>query len=144
MNGKMIYKMRYCDGITPYILPFEINKKLLYLDLLGSDKIGYALSVKNENTNFHRILAGLLDMHLFYIKQNNTQMCSYINSWSFYHIFRNRFIKVIVEQTFFYTIYFIYYLKRFIPEELYDNIIFKILSKIIKELYILFVEKYCF
>ena len=143
-NGNMVYKNRYCDGINPYIFPFETNRKTLYLDLFGSDKIKYMMSVKNEKNNFHRILSGLLDIHLFYIKQNSTQMCSYVNQWSLYQTFHNRILKWIIERIIFYVVYIAFYLKQYIPSELYNDIIFKILSKIIKELYIVFIDYYCF
>jgi hypothetical protein len=144
VNGNMVRNNKFFDGINPYILPVEPNRKNLYLDLFGSDKINYLLSVKNEKTNFHRILAGLLDIHLFYIKQNSTQMCSYINNWSLYQTFNNRILKWIVERSIYYTIYAVYYLKQYIPTELYEHIIFKIISKIITELYTVFIDYYCF
>ena len=142
-NGNMLYKNRYCDGVNPYIFPFENNRKTLYLDLFGSDKIKYIMSVKNEKNNFHRILSGLLDIHLFYIKQNSTQMCSYINKWSLYKTFHNRILKWFIERTIFYVVYIAFYLKQYIPSELCEHIIFKIFSKIIKELYIIFIDYYC-
>jgi len=143
-NGNMVYKKRYCDGVNPYIFPSESNKKTLYLDLFGSDKIYYVLSVKNEKNNFHRILAGLLDIHLFYIKQNSTQMCSYVNQWSLYQIFHNRVLKWIIERAIFYFVYIAFYLKQCTPSELCEHIIFKIVSKIIKELYIVLIDYCCF
>jgi hypothetical protein len=144
VNGNMVRNNKFFDGVNPYILPVEANKKNLYLDLFGSDKINYLLSVKNEKTNFHRILAGLLDIHLFYIKQNTTQMCSYVNNWSLYQTFNNRILKWVIERSIYYTIYIAYYLKQYIPTELYEHIIFKIISKIITELYTVFIDYYCF
>lgn len=144
VNGDIVYKNRFCDGMTPYIFPWESGKKILYLDLFGTDKVCYVLSVKNEKTNFHRILAGLLDVHLFYIKQcNSTQMCSYINKWSLLQLFYYKIVKMCAEKTFFYTVYFIFYLKQVVPDEIYENIIFKILTKIIKSAYIALVDYYC-
>jgi len=144
VNGNMVRNNKYFDGVNPFIFPIEPKRKTLYLDLFGSDKINYLLSVKNEKTNFHRILAGLLDIHLFYIKQNGTQMCSYINQWSFYQTFHNRILKYCVERAIYYLVYIIYYIKKYIPSELYEHIIFKIMSKIIKELYMVFIDNYCF
>lgn len=144
VNGNMVRNNKFFDGINPYILPVESNRKNLYLDLFGSDKINYLLSVKNEKTNFHRILSGLLDIHLFYIKQNNTQMCSYINNWSLYQTFHNRILKYFIEKVAFYSLYIVYHLKQYIPTELYEHIIFKIISKIIMELYVVFIDYYCF
>ena len=143
-NGNIVYKNRFCDGINPHILPEEPTRKILYLDLFGSDKINYLLSVKNEKTNFHSILAGLLDIHLFYIKQNGTQMCSYTNQWSIMQLFRNRVLKVCIEKVIFYVVYFTYYLKHYIPSGFCEHIIFKIISKIIKDLYVVLIENYCF
>jgi hypothetical protein len=142
-NGSVVYKKRYFDGVNPYILPLEPNKKTLYIDLLGSDKLNYLMSVKNEKTNFHRILSGLLDIHLFFIKGHDTQMCSYINHWSLYNTVRNRVLKMIIEKLIFYLVYVVFVLKKFIPMELYESIIFKIVSKIIKELYVVLVDSCC-
>lgn len=143
-DGNVVYKNRYYDGVNPFIFPPETSKKILYLDLFGSDKIHYMLSVKNEKNNFHRILAGLLDIHLFYIKQNSTQMCSYVNQWSLYQTFHNRVLKYCVEIAMFYTVIVAFYLTQYIPSELCEHIIFKIVSKIIKELYIVVIDYYCF
>jgi predicted acylesterase/phospholipase RssA len=68
IDGEMLYENKYIDGLNPYIFPAEPNKKILFLDLFGYDKIGNLLNVKNEKTNYHRILSGLLDRHNFYIK----------------------------------------------------------------------------
>jgi hypothetical protein len=144
VNGNAVHNNCFFDGVNPYILPAEPNKKTLYLDLVGSDKIKYLLSVKNEKTNFHRVLSGLLDIHLFYIKQCSTQMCSYVNNWSLYQIFHNRILKYCVERVIYYTVCIVIYLKKSIPNELCENIIFKIISKIIMELYIVFIDYCCF
>jgi len=144
INGSAVCNNKFFDGVNPYILPTETNRKTLYLDLFSTDKIGHLLSVKNEKTNFHRVLAGLLEIHLFYIKQNSTQMCSYVNNWSFYQTFHNRVLKWMIERAIYYTVYMVYYLKQYIPNELYEHIIFKIISKIIMELYVVFIDYYCF
>ena len=142
IDGSAIYKNKYCDGFNPYILPICPNKKILYLDLYGADKINFLFSVKNEKTNFHRILAGVLDIHLFFIKKSNTQMCSYVNSWSITHIIHNRICKVAVEKALFYAVYFYWSIKHYIPDKIYDSIICKIVAKIIHEIYIILIENY--
>ena len=63
IDGNILYENKYMDGITPYIFSREPNKKILYLDLYGYDKIGNLFNVKNEKTNFHSILSGLLYIH---------------------------------------------------------------------------------
>ena len=53
-------------------------------------------NVKNEKTNFHRILSGLLDIHAFFIKGSNTSMCSYVNDWNYgLQTFNNLKFKII-------------------------------------------------
>lgn len=83
IDGNMLHENKYIDGINPFIFDKEPHKKILYLDLFGYDKIGNLLNVKNEKSNFHRILSGLLDVHSFFIKESNTQMCSYVNDWNY-------------------------------------------------------------
>jgi len=82
-----LYKGRYIDGLYPYIFqPICKNetKKILYVNVHAFDKCCDMFSIKNEKTNSHRIFGGILDFHLFIIKQKKTNMCSYINDWSSY------------------------------------------------------------
>lgn len=151
-TGEILDKNKYMDGFTPYIFPCVTHKKCLYLDLFGSDKIKYIYSVTNEKTNFHRILSGLLDIHLFFIKQTNTQMCSYVEDWSYSHMFYNK-IKTHIFEYIIYCIARIYYLvKKYLSGYMTrscinESIIFKIISniilKFIKDVYVILLEKYC-
>ena len=115
IDGNLTRKCKYIDGISPYIFPFSINRKILYLDLYGFDKLFYSFTIKNEKTNIHRILAGLLDIHLFFIKQQNTQLCIYIDNASIIYYIRN-FIKYIIEICFVYFISFIVFIKKCFPK----------------------------
>ena len=142
IDGNILYENKYMDGITPYIFSKEPNKKILYLDLYGYDKIGNLLNVKNEKTNFHRILSGLLDIHSFYIKQSSTQMCSYVNDWNLSHNGFN-YCKFLVEKCCIYFTYFLVLIKDKIPEDCRHNILYKILSKISQDIFIIILENYC-
>jgi hypothetical protein len=142
IDGNILYENKYIDGITPFIFTKEPNKKILYLDLYGYDKIGNLFNVKNEKTNFHRILSGLLDIHSFYIKQSSTQMCSYVNDWNLSNIGFNC-CKIFVEKCCIYFTYFLVFIKDKIPEEFKDNILYKILSKISQDIFIIILENYC-
>lgn len=142
IDGEILYENKCIDGINPYIFDKENNKKILYLDLFGYDKIGNLLNVKNEKTNYHRILSGLLDIHSFYIKQSNTQMCSYVNDWSINNITFN-YIKIIIEKFCIYFTYFLIYIKTKIPQEFENTFIHKISSKIIQDIFIIVLETYC-
>jgi len=142
IDGEILYENKYIDGINPYIFIKENDKKILYLDLYGYDKIGNLLNVKNEKTNYHRILSGMLDIHSFFIKQSNTQMCSYVNDWSINNkLFNNT--KLVIEKFCIYVIYFVIYIKNVIPPEFEQTIIYKLLSKITQDIFIIMLETYC-
>ena len=118
------------------------DRKILHLDLFGYDKIKYLINIKNEKTNFHRVLSGLLDIHNFFIKQTNTDMCSYVNEWSLFsksHIF----LKKIVEKFCVYFVYSLVLLQRYIPDNIKDYVLYKILSKIKYETYVILLQSYC-
>ena len=144
IDGNFLYDNKYIDGMNPYIFNNESGKKILYLDLYGYDKIGNLLNVKNEKTNFHRILSGLLDIHNFYIKQSNTQMCSYVNDWSVNNKTFN-YIKVLFEKLIMNFIYLGIYFKTIMPlgYDFENTIIYKIISKITHDIFIILLETYC-
>jgi hypothetical protein len=142
IDGTALHENKYLDGISPYIFKTERNKKILYLDLFGFDKIGNLLNVKNEKTNFHRVLAGLLDIHSFYIKQSSTYMCSYVNDWSVTsHM--GFYIKIICEKIFVYFAYFLIYIKKNMPYEIENGVLCKLLTKIVQEVIIVLLDTYC-
>ena len=123
IDKNYMYKERYIDGIFPYILPREKGKRILYLDLLGYDKITHIISVKNEKTNFHRVLSGMLDIHLFYIKQQPTFMCSYVDEWSFIRQVYHFIIKKIVELLLFHIMYLFYLVYNYeVTREILENL----------------------
>jgi len=141
IDGNVLYENKCIDGITPFIFT-ERERKILYLDLFGSDKVGNLLNVKNEKTNYHRILSGLLDIHSFFIKQSNTPMCSYVNNWTYYNICFN-YTKTIIEKICIYLIHVMIYIKTNISDEFKETVIYKILSKISYDIFIIILENYC-
>lgn len=146
IDGNILNKGKYVDGFNPYIFDLESNKtsnkKILHLDLYGYDKVGYLLNVKNEKTNYHRILSGLLDIHSFFIKGCSTPMCSYINNWTISDTCFNK-LKGLVEKIFIYIIYFSVIMKKHVSTQFKDNILYKLLSKISQDVFIIMLEKYC-
>jgi hypothetical protein len=142
IDGNILNKSKYIDGVNPYVFNKEINKKILHLDLYGYDKVGYLLNVKNEKTNYHRILSGLLDIHSFFIKGCNTSMCSYVNNWSIYDICFNKF-KSFVEGIVIYIVYVLVILKNITPQEIQCSILYKLISKISYDIFIIILENYC-
>jgi hypothetical protein len=142
IDGNILYQNKYIDGIIPFIFKYESNKKILHMDLFGYDKITNIINVKNEKTNYHRILSGLLDVHSFYIKQTNTQMCSYVNDWNIYNKGCN-YIKILIEKFMLYFIYIIVLINKKMSTDLKDSIFYKVASKIIYDIFLLILESRC-
>ena len=142
IDGNILYENKYIDGINPFIFNKEPNKKILYLDLFGYDKIGNLLNVKNEKSNFHRILSGLLDIHSFFIKESNTQMCSYVNNWGVTNISFN-YLKIHIERIFIYITYLFIYIEKNIPEEFKNTVLSKLFTKVSYDVFIIILENYC-
>ena len=142
VNGNLLFENKYMDGVNPYIFKIKNDRQILHLDLFGYDKIKYLINIKNEKTNFHRILSGLLDIHNFFIKQTNTDMCSYVNDWSLFNKSRI-LIKTAVEKFFVYFIYSIILIRKYIPVNIKDYLLYKILTKITYETYVILLQYYC-
>jgi len=142
IDGNCLYENKYIDGINPYIFNKEPNKKILYLDLFGYDKIGNLINIKNEKSNFHRILSGLLDIHSFFIKKSSTQMCSFVNDWYFINIGFN-YVKFLIEKICIYATYILIFIKKNITNEQKNSFLFKIFSKIFQDMFVLILETYC-
>jgi hypothetical protein len=141
IDGNLLYENKYIDGIVPFMFE-ERKNKILYLDLYGIDKVGYLFNVKNEKTNFHRVLSGLLDIHGFYIKQCNTSMCSYVNDWNYGNIGFNN-LKLLFEKVCICIIHLIIYIKSKVSEEFKENIAYKIMAKVSYDIFVIILENYC-
>ncbi len=153
VNGNPVYKNKYIDGVNPYIFPVSntsTEKKALHVNLHSIGKTFNSIDVKNEKTNFHRILTGVLEIHNFFMKDcRKTEMCSYVNDWTLidniiFYGFRGFIEKFVV----FFVFYFLMsrdflkknkYLKSVTKE---NSIIYKIFFKIIKDIYVIFLESY--
>ena len=141
IDGKLLYKNKYLDGVNPYMFKPCPNKKILYLDLFGYDKIINFFNVKNEKTNCHRILSGMLDIHNFYIKQSDTPMCSYVNDWGITN--RSRLsIKGLYETIIVYTVCILNILSRY-TMGIEKTILYKLFARIVKECFGVILETYC-
>jgi hypothetical protein len=142
IDNNMMYKKKYIDGMNAYIFKKDSNKKILHMELFSFDKFTYAINIKNEKTNFHRIMSGLLDIHSFFIKKSNTSMCSYVEDWHIINKF-NYNVKILVEKIVTYILYLISYFKKYIPIDIKDNLFVKIISKIIFDIFSTILENYC-
>lgn len=142
IDNNMLYKKKYIDGINAYIFKQQNNRKILHMELFGYDKFIYALNIKNEKTNFHRILSGLLDIHSFFIKKSSTSMCSFVNDWNIFNKFTYN-IKLLLEYLLVNLFYLFIYLKKYIPKEFKNTLLLKIITKIIIEIFSIILETYC-
>ena len=142
IDGNILYEDKHIDGINPFIFDKEPDKKVLYLNLMGVNKLGHIWNVKNEKTNYHRLMTGLLDIHSFYIKQSNTDMCSYVEDWSFTRKYSTQF-KVLIERVIVFIVYFLVYIKKYTPLDLERNVMCKIATRVIQDIYIVLLETYC-
>jgi hypothetical protein len=142
MDGNILFENKYIDGINPYIFKIRNDRKILHLDLFAYDKIKYLINIKNEKTNFHRILSGLLDIHNFFIKQTNTDMCNYVNEISIFNKARN-FLKSLIKFFLIYFTYLVFLIKKYMPYKIKDYTLYKILSKITYETYVILLQSYC-
>jgi hypothetical protein len=142
IDNNLLYKNKYIDGINAYIFKKENGKKILHMELFGYDKFFHALNIKNEKTNFHRILSGLLDIHSFFIKNSSTSMCSYVEDWGIINKC-NYNIKLLFELIVVYVMYLINYTEKYISVDIKNNLIVKIVSKIIFDIFSIILEAYC-
>jgi hypothetical protein len=83
-----------------------------------------------------------LKIHSFFIKQTNTPMCSYVNDWSYSNICFNH-LKTILERICVYLTHVLIFIKKNIPAEFKETVIYKILSKISYDVFIIILENYC-
>ena len=142
VDNNLLYKKKYIDGINAYIFKKEANKKILHMELLSYDKFFSSINIKNEKTNFHRILSGLLDIHSFFIKKSNTSMCSYVNDWSITNLCHYNF-KLLMEKIIILILYFINYIKKYISSDVKNNLLSKIVSKTLFSIFSVILEDYC-
>ena len=138
INGNLLYKNKYLDGINPYLFPVG-KRKILYLDLYGYDKLFNMVCIKNEKTNVHRIMNGLLDIHTFFIKQTSTSICSYMNDWNLFHKLHYN-LKLKLEKINLFIIYTILFFKKHFSSEYECH---KIISSILYDLYKNLIGNYC-
>ena len=112
------------------------------MELFGYDKFMNSINIKNEKSNFHRILSGLLDIHCFYIKKSTTSMCSYVEDWNIINKCKYN-CKILFENFIVYIFYLIFYIKKYIPQDVKDNFILKLVYKIFFDIFTLTLESYC-
>lgn len=94
LNNEVVYKNKYIDGITPHVFKRKnTGVKLLYIDVVLCDKFFDLFNVKNEYSNIHRALIGILDIHKFFLKDfASTSLCRFVNTRHIRHAVFNYMI----------------------------------------------------
>jgi hypothetical protein len=133
IDGNIVCQNKYIDGMNPYIFKLKANRKVLFMNLLTLDKIGDTLNIKNEKTNFHRILSGMLDIHNFFIKGSQTQMCSFVNNWSWYNYFLMS-IRYLIEKIIIYKVFFFTLINANLSKKFKNGLFCKLITKMAREI----------
>ena len=82
IDHSFLYKKKYVDGFYPYIFPSVEGKKVMHFNIHRFDKLFHGISIKNEKTNYRRIMAGVLEAHTFFAYGHATSICSFVNDWT--------------------------------------------------------------
>jgi hypothetical protein len=144
IDNQIYYKKKYIDGLYPHIFKRKSkNKKgikILYLNIHHFNKLSGMLSVKNENTNIHRVLEGVIEAHIFFTKDYKTTICSFVDSWNLYDIVLYYiFINIMHSLIFLLNKYYI--LSNLINKSIINNKIQ--VNNLVYEIYINFLNNYC-
>jgi hypothetical protein len=141
IDGNLLYKEKYFDGFNPYIFKKRSDRKIIFFDLSGLDKIHLMYNIKNEKNTLARSLIGLTEIYMFFIKQSDTSMCSFMHNWNYYKSIRF-YIRCLLEKILCYIIYFIFFVKKNVNIK-YNNIVYKILSNVSYNIYTMLIDNYC-
>ena len=104
----------------PYFFKSKKNKRI-YLDVYTLDKLVYAINIKNEKNNYHRLFEGMLDIHKFFIKECNTTMCSDLDHWSLYN-YTTYYTYIIIEKITLIFISLVSYIKASVFKNNYNKL----------------------
>jgi hypothetical protein len=143
IDGNISHKDKYIDGLNPYIFEKVPNRKIIMLDLIGIDKFINTLNVKNEKSNFYRILYGALDMHIFFTKDISNSMCSYVDEWDYLHK-SYFFIRIIFEKILCFMICIIVLIKKKFYHYIEKIITLEKMSRIIHDIIVKLFNMYIF
>ena len=82
IDNTPFYNGKYFDGLYPFIFKPKKDRKIINLNIVNAQNFNCFISIKNENNNIYRVIEGILDTHIFFSSNFNSNMCRYINEWS--------------------------------------------------------------
>jgi len=131
INGELSYKKKYMDGITPHI--FKNGLPNLFIKLMTFKKCSRAFMIKSENNIHSRLLSGVADVNEFF-SHGKSDMCSFVNNWSYYDILQIR-VREIICFILFSLIGWIIIIKTYLPLNITNTFLYNGLAKVIFSLY---------
>lgn len=140
IDNKIYYKNKYIDGLYPYIFPIKTNEKTLYLNIHSLNKLPGMLSVKNEKSNIHRVMEGIVEANIFFKYNLNTSMCSFIDKWNIFDIFFY-YVFITIIHIFILILNKFYICNKLIMKSISHNKIN--INKLCYNLYIYLLNNYC-
>ena len=141
IDNQIYYKGKYVDGMYPYVFSKQ-SAKNLYLNIHNLDQLLGMISVKHENTNIHRILEGMIEIHLFFLKNAKTNICSFVDQWSWTdklkHYLFIRFFNIVI-----FIWHKIFVLQTILQDTLESKNIYLRVKKLLSALYVHILRSYC-
>jgi hypothetical protein len=125
------------DGGIPFIfndIKKSERKKILYMSLTNNKKLRGMLNVSREKTIHGRVLEGIIGTYNFFLKMLPTDMCSYVDEWSFKDKITHQ-LFFITYKILVYSIIFIYSIFKIIFPYIKDNDIFISSKPMLKKIY---------
>jgi|TARA_B100000795_G_scaffold243075_1_gene206705 hypothetical protein len=140
IDGNLFFKQgdkSYMDGGIPFIfndIKKSERKKILYMSLTNNKKLRGMLNVSREKTIHGRVLEGIIGTYNFFLTMLPTDMCSYVDEWSFKDKITHQ-LFFITYKILVYSIIFIYSIFKIIFPYIKDNDIFISSKPMLKKIY---------
>jgi len=115
VDGDVVYKNKYMDGLTPYLFDVKRDRQILYCCPFNYGNLRVSMNTCQETTCTSKVLCGLLDIHGFFITQQSSSMCSYFNDWSCCDK-KIDFLKYVIERITVYIVYVVLIVKPWVPD----------------------------
>ena len=124
---------RFIDGISPKLIR-DTEAPTLFISTMTISYFGRSVTTKGESNFVPRIITGIEDVHHFFSKTAKSNLCSYVNEWSFFSLmaFRSRDILSLM-------VYLAYQLSNmvsnYVPDTISENYIFCKIVDILSQLW---------